>query len=462
MLDDARSQNYGGYAASPCTAARDRHRVHAAQAPRARRSLFEGEHALAYLGVLLFSIVYFGRPEDWFPGAILVPFAKIAGALAVVGVLGDLARRIPIYLSKELMLLFLLFAQLCLALPFSTWKGGSFEVVINQFAKVVIITFVLVHATSTWARLRALMFVHVAAVLVITVVSSFGGGHGETEGRLLGAVGGIFANPNDLALNIALVLPFCVFFLRVAQNTVTRTVWLAALACIVYTVIATYSRSGFLSLVAAVSLSLWYFGVKQRRYALLMAVMLVAISLFAIAPGRFGARMHSIVDSSLDENGSYASRRDLLDRSVEAALKHPIVGLGPGQFAAMAGGWHVAHNSYTELAAEAGVPALLIFLIMLGYTFILAGKVMADKCANPEYRLAAAALRASLVAFVVAAFFASYEYHFFPYILLGYVSALRGLVLRERTQLSADSLPSAHRQASCNTNPRVRIVHNEG
>lgn len=414
-----------------------RRKAHEAGPADTYQPIFDGAYSLAYLGVLLFSIVYFGRPEDWIPGAAMIPFARIAGILAMLGLVAGLARRSHLHLSKELLLLLLLFCQLCLALPFSTWKGGSFEIVINQFSKVVMISFILVQATNTWARLRALMFVHVAAVLIITVVSSFGGRHIQTEGRLDGAIGGIFANPNDLALNVALVSPFCVFFLRTCRSILARTIWLAALASIVYTVIATYSRSGFLSLLAAVIVSLWYFGLKQRRYVLSIAVILVAASLFALAPGRFASRMHSIVDSSLDENGSYESRRELLNRSIEAALRHPLVGLGPGQFAAVAGGWHVAHNSYTELAAEAGSPALLIFLLVLGYTFRLTGQIMASKSVGQDYHLVAAALRASLAAFVVAAFFASYEYQFFPYLLLGYVSALCNIVIRQRNQLHA-------------------------
>jgi len=414
-----------------------RRRVHEEGSATNCHSILRGTYSLAYLGVLLFSIVYFGRPEDWIPGAAMIPFAKLAGSLAMLGLIGSLAKRSTLHVSKELLLLLLLFCQLCLVLPFSTWKGGSFEIVINQFSKIVMISFILVQATNTWVRLRALMFVHVSAVLVITVVSSFGGAHIQTEGRLDGAIGGIFANPNDLALNVALVSPFCVFFLRTCRSILARTVWLAALASIVYTVIATYSRSGFLSLLAAVSVSLWYFGLKQRRYALSIAVILVAAGLFALAPGRFASRMHSIVDSSLDENGSYESRRELLNRSIEAALRHPLVGLGPGQFAAVAGGWHVAHNSYTELAAEAGAPALLIFLLVLGYTFRLTGQIIACKSISSEYQLVAAALRASVAAFVVAAFFASYEYQFFPYLLLGYVSALCSIVMRQRGQLHA-------------------------
>ena len=420
-------------------------RLRPATVSNRHRSILENQYSLAYVGVLLFSVVYFGRPEDWIPGASMVPFAKIAGLIALLGLLGDIARRSGLRFSKELMLVLALFCQLCLVLPFSTWKGGSFEIVINQFSKIVMITFILVQVTNTWARLRALIFVHVTAILLITVVSAFGGGHAETEGRLLGAVGGVFANPNDLALNAALVLPFCVFFLTTTHNSFVRITWLAALASIVYTVIVTYSRSGFLSLLGAVGLSLWYFGIKQRRFGLSIAVLLVAGGLFYFAPGRFASRMHSIVNSSLDENGSYETRRDLLNRSIDAALQHPLVGLGPGQFAGVAGGWHVAHNSYTELAAEAGLPALAIFLVALGYTFKLTGHIMRCASVNPQYRLVAAALRSSLVAFVVAAFFASYEYHFFSYILLGYVSALKGIVLVE-WNTRCDNLKSSIQQ----------------
>ena len=64
--------------------------------------------------------------------------------------------------------------------------------------------------------------------------------------------------------------------------------------------------------------------------------------------------------------GSLQARSELLKESISLMLHHPIFGVGPGNFPAVTATWRVAHNTYTELGAEAGVPGLLLFLALLG------------------------------------------------------------------------------------------------
>jgi O-antigen ligase len=64
-----------------------------------------------------------------------------------------------------------------------------------------------------------------------------------------------------------------------------------------------------------------------------------------------------------------------LRQSVTYAITHPLVGVGPGQFAVAAYGdavkegtqspWLGTHNSYTEVASECGIPAFLLYVSVL-------------------------------------------------------------------------------------------------
>ncbi len=85
--------------------------------------------------MLLFIVIYFGRPEDWIPGTALIPFALIAGVIAFLGVAASVVNGRRLYLPKEMWLMLLLVCQLWLTVPFSSWRGGSFQVVSN-FSKV--------------------------------------------------------------------------------------------------------------------------------------------------------------------------------------------------------------------------------------------------------------------------------------------------------------------------------------
>jgi hypothetical protein len=86
----------------------------------------------------------------------------------------------------------------------------------------------------------------------------------------------------------------------------------------------------------------------------------------------------------------------------------------------------VAHNTYTELSAEAGLPALFLFLVFLTLAFRNLRRMRKSPGynANPQIRLFTSALWASLAAYLVGAAFADTEYSLFPYFMVAYTSAL--------------------------------------
>jgi O-antigen ligase len=108
------------------------------------------------------------------------------------------------------------------------------------------------------------------------------------------------------------------------------------------------------------------------------------------------------------------------------AVTHPIFGVGPGCFVLVDQGWVVAHNSYTELAAEAGFPALILFLLALGAALKNVSQLRTSRPyqEDPEFRLFTQALGAGLVAYLMGACFASTEYNLYPYFMVAYTCAM--------------------------------------
>ena len=82
----------------------------AAKRRRSRRKPLVG----AYIALVLFMVIYHGRPEDWIPGLSNVPLAKIAGVLALLALVFSL-RHIRNRFPREIIYLFLLIGQLFLA-----------------------------------------------------------------------------------------------------------------------------------------------------------------------------------------------------------------------------------------------------------------------------------------------------------------------------------------------------------
>lgn len=382
---------------------------------------------LAYWALLIFSFLYYARPEDFIPHMANIPVGKISGGIALFGLLLSWSRRrakMPI----EIKFVLILFADMCITVPLAFWRGGAFQVIRDEFSKAVIIALLISMIVSAASELRRLLWVQAASVAVLTVASIIV--HPGPGMRLWG-LGGVFSNPNDFAINIAINLPLVIAFLLAAKGIIKRLIWLFAMLAMVYGVIATYSRSGFIATVICLIICVWEFGFKGRRPQIIIAAIVMAtlgVGL-AITTPRYTMRLKTLVGGETEgtlDHGSMEARRGLLMESIEVTMQHPFFGVGPGNFQAYTRSWHVTHNTYTELSSEAGIPALLLFLTILGLAFRSLRKLekQPNYKTNPEIQLFTNALRAGLAAYIVGAAFASTAYSLFPYFMVGYVTAL--------------------------------------
>jgi O-antigen ligase len=142
--------------------------------------------------------------------------------------------------------------------------------------------------------------------------------------------------------------------------------------------------------------------------------------------------MGTIVSNDMEgtwDSGSKKAREELLKISLQFIVLHPFVGIGPGNFASVSGSWRVAHNSYTELGAEAGLPALLMFVTLLIRARINLKRVSRSAVykENVELQVLTGAMWASYAAYVVGAAFSQTQYHLFPYFLVAYTTVLHYL-----------------------------------
>jgi O-antigen ligase len=405
---------------------------HVATAPTEQMSF-------AYLGLLLFTVVYFVRPSDWIPGLETIPLAKIVGALAVAGLVHSVLQKpSPVsHLPLEMVYVFLLFGQLCISVPFAIWKGGAFGIT-TDFSKVVLVTLAILVTCNSLVRLRRLLYVQTASVVVMALLAAVGYGSSIKSAigpRMEGVVGGVFGNPNDFALALAMAFPFVFVFGLRSRNMAWKITWVAAMLLIVFIVMSTLSRGGLLALMAAAGISLWEFGVKGRRHGWLLLVGAVGLAAVLLGdPASYAQRMATIFNPEEDVTGSSAERRQLLDVSLQVTADHPLVGIGPGNFPIISRSWQPTHNTYTQLSAEAGIPALILFLLLGARSWSNLRRAQQLAPGDQELALWTGGTRASLAGFAVGALFASYAYHFLPYFLVGYAGALVQIA-RNRTAI---------------------------
>jgi O-antigen ligase len=418
---------------------------------------------LAYRALVFFSLIYFVRPEDFIPGLDVIPLGKISGGIALLALIFVVPAQQRRKLTFELKVLLLLLFDLLLCIPFAFWRGGAFEYVVNRFSKGVIVAILIYMVATSVNKLRQLLVIQAGAVALITAASVVV--HRTEFGRLMGIQKGILENPNDLAINIAINFPLCVAFLLAAKGPVRRLFWAGGLMVMLWGVIATYSRSGLLAMAVTVTICLWEFGIRQKHRGLLAGAALLGIAAVGVvvATPNYLTRVESMFRGNIEESGdrgSLQAREQLLKDSLLIMARHPLLGIGPGNFPSYTQTWRVAHNTYTEIGAEAGLPGLFLFLLLLALTLRKVRRVrkLPGYETSEEIRLWSSALYAAMAAYVAGAMFASTEYNLFLYFMVGYVCALYQIAGGPQSSPKLNDNPNGRRNKLGDAPPRRELV----
>jgi len=410
-------------------------------------------HKFAFAGLFLFTLLLYLRPNEMFPGIFgSLPLAKVVGISTTLAyIVSRLIKgeRLTIW-PLELKMVAIILLLGILFIPTSAAPHDSINMLTDPFVKVVIIFVLMINLVTSFNRLLLIMkaVVLCGTLMALLAIKSYMAGELDTEGiRIAGAVGGTFGNPNDMAISFDLMLPLAVG-LAMAHNRLQRMLYFACSAIFVAGVVVTFSRGGFLGLVAMGGLLLWKIS-RRNRIAAVMVVALT-IGVFVVAmPGGYGDRLVSIFEAEKDATGSRAARWDLLQRAVSVAASNPIIGVGIGNYHIYSLHEYVAHNSYLEIAAELGVAGLIAYLILI-FAPLRSMRRIERRTSERLHHLAhsppdsqtgitsfylSVALQAALVAYIVCSFFGSIQYLWYLYYIVGYAVALRGL--QNRSQLDS-------------------------
>jgi O-antigen ligase len=428
---------------------------------RAQSIAAQGRRPFVYGSLVVFSWLYYYRPEDFIPGLDYIPMAKIAGIIGlvalIIGMVGGGKANVP----RAVKFLWLLLVQMALCVPFAIWRGGAFATVFEKFDKGVIVAMLISMAVVTVAELRKLLWIQVSAIAFVTFFSIILG-HSR-DGRLEGIQKSILENPNDLAINIAISFPLGVAFMLQARG-LRKTLWGIGLMFMALGIVLTYSRSGLLALILSLAICVWEYGIKGKRHRIVVitAVALIVGLGAALSSAHYRARVESILLGNIEgshDKGSLDARKELLKKSIVLAVTHPIFGVGPGCFVLVDRNWVVAHNSYTELAAEAGFPALIFFLLAIWAALKNIAKARKSRQyqEDAEFRLFTQALWAGLMAYLMGAFFASTEYNLYPYFMVGYTCAMVRII-SQPLALGQGSKDQSSEKATYESVPRPQPI----
>ncbi|MFH1036319.1 MAG: O-antigen ligase family protein [Pseudomonadota bacterium] len=321
-----------------------------------------------------------------------------------------------------------------LAMPFSNianfWFGGVSYAFI-EMAKVAIVYFLIVLTIDSWGKLKFFLwllvicstFLAVQAIVQFHTGVGLVGGHALLrDGELLQARGiGIFADPNDLALNI---VPMVAFVLPSFHKRFLSKTWLTGILFLIPMVVGityTHSRGGMLAL-AAVG---WYY-LRRRvgRVASIAGVVLILAAMMAMP------RMGEI---NAQEESAH-TRLEHWGYGLDQFKSHPLFGVGFSMFTNDYP--QTAHNSFVLVFTEAGLLGAVIWVAMFFSSFRDLRLIRKEWRGPPYLNEAADSMFAALMGWLVAAFFLSQTYKPLSFILMALVVASQNALAKEGVTLA--------------------------
>ena len=385
-------------------------------------------HGLSFAGLFLFLLVVYVRPYEFFPRALWMRsmafwVAMVTLAIYVPTQLG-LDGKITVWTREvKLVLWLLVFALLSIpqALdPLLAWNGFV------DYLKVVLMFVVLINVVRTEGRLKLLLLLVllVSCVLSIGAVHDYMGGRLDLGGkRIKGMIGGMFDNPNDLALHLVTIIPIALALLFTSRAFFKKLFYGLAAVLMTAGVVVTFSRGGFLALICMAGVLGWRIG-RRNKWLVLLLLPVILAAFIVLAPGGYGNRLATTGDESA------VARLDDLKRSIFITLHHPLLGVGMENYILFSNSNHATHNSYTQVSSELGLAAFVIYVLFQIAPLRGLGKITRETSNSrreSHFYYLSVGLAASLIGYMVASFFASVAFLWYVYFLVGYAVCLRRL-----------------------------------
>ncbi len=367
-------------------------------------------------------------------------------ALLVSGLL-FMAIKLPI---SRMWLLFLFWVLLSSAL--GVWRSNSLTKLMACLQSLTLFWGIVAFTVNSRLLILNMKLIGIFA-MISAVLGLFFAGAGNER---LAYYRGTFADANEYSIWLMFGLSALWLAMAQSKNFAMKLIYLGACTPIFWAMLKTGSRGSLLGLVVLFG-STFIASSPAKKMGVLILCLFGASSFFFL-PENLKERYMTIMGASSNVTAESAERMmeaiesrtgrlEILWKSIEETIKHPLLGVGPDNF-----GTHYSdlvkrekgtntpsfttHNTYTQLSSEMGFPGLLIFLAILyagirNMNRILRYKLQVKECISDRTHNCAYYLRLSLIGIAAGSFFLSLGYSTIYYILTGLITACTNLADQE-------------------------------
>lgn len=394
---------------------------------------------LAFIGLILFLTFVFFEPSIFFPILGEIRAAFIISMLTLLVALISGARP-PKAIQNRLLILLLLVAITTLLLsPLSFSEINQNH--LSHLYKAIALYFLVSMIIASENNLLKFIYVTLGLGFVVSFITLFTGRAGilGLKGgnlyRMVNYFGGIGDDPNEFGAVMLILFPLPMCMIQNENSLIRKIVWGISGLIYLLCIIRTRSRGAFLGLIIILIFLIW----EHRQKAMTISLLLLML-VYAYFNTHYGywERVLSLRSTETIESDYAAHSRVLQDKySIDLIKLHPLTGVGIGNFMSakvkMLGldpvskdTMMVSHNSYLGLAAETGLIGLLLYILIILYSFRCFFYAEYNFKTKPDtiiYCNITKGLRIGFIGFLVSIFFLSEQYNliFYQWIALAVV-----------------------------------------
>jgi probable O-glycosylation ligase (exosortase A-associated) len=314
---------------------------------------------VGFVLVLVYLLFEYGRPMDdltflraIYPGAVII-------VLLILACLST--GKPPVFTGRQTKVMWLFIFLLAVFVPIAVNNHWAYLVMITVLKYMPFFIAVILFV-NTFDRLRKLFGFWVLLMLYLAIRGIINKGIGGSN---------FLGDENDFSLLMNMMIPFGISFALYERNLRKRIYYLAASGLAVASVLASFSRGGFLGLVAVV-ICFWLF--SPRKVLALAFVALFCGVVYFTASEKYWTRIET---STATNEGTAKQRLDSWEAGWAMFKDHPL-GVGGANFGFLfplyqpesmrKNMWgRAAHSLYFTLLPELGIFGVLIYGLLLFY-----------------------------------------------------------------------------------------------
>jgi putative inorganic carbon (hco3(-)) transporter len=336
------------------------------------------ESSVPFFLYMVFLAFFYLRFAARFPP--IAPFRPelIMAILVTLSIIPYLSQRADLFRLPAARALGLLILWIILTLPFVQWPGSVLRENWFPFVKAVLLFYFTILVVDTPNRLRWAVFLflgfqvfRVLEPLYLNITQGYMGSRthlhaGEFADRLSGAPADVI-NPNGLGFVIASCVVLIHFLLWKAPSKVLKLVYLILMPAMLYALILSMSRGGFIALLVGGFIIFWQ---SRQKGALVVAAIVAVILAWSVMTDFQRERYLSLVSTDTEQSAGVEGRLTGIKNEFKLGMNRPLVGHGLGttpeaKVNVLGEKRKASHSLYAELLIEIGIGGFALFMLFL-------------------------------------------------------------------------------------------------